>query len=43
MCCYSITLNYCQNMETAFVVLCKAMGRKDGIHNTLCLNGEFKS
>ena len=42
MCCYIIALNYCI-MKTAFAVLCKAMGRKTGIHNTLCLNGKYKS
>ena len=29
-------------MKTTFVVLCKAVGRKAGIHNTLYLNGKFK-
>ena len=42
MCCYSITLNYCV-MKTAFVVLCKAMGRKADIHNTLNVNEKLES
>ena len=42
MCCYTIALNYCVK-KTAFVVPCKAMGRKAGIHNTLYLDGKYKS